>query len=382
MPINWYFIFAIALLESFLLSLVLTPISRRIAVRFGVLDAPGERKLQKEPVPLLGGAAIVGAFALTILINAILLRNAEILGFDWVDQHVLRFFGGDSIYKLAGLALGGLAIFVLGLLDDINALTPEKKLIGQIGAAAIPVAFGIRIDLFLDALAMRLPEELSGLVAPGLPLISAVLSVLWLVTIINAMNFIDNMDGLCAGISAIAAGSFFVCVAPRQEYFTAVTLIVFAGSVLGFLYHNLPPARLFMGDAGAMFCGYILGVLALVGTFYTPESGTRVAVAAPLVALTVPLFDMLSVVWLRIQRGENIMKGDKRHFSHRLVEIGFTQTQAVEFIYLIALVTGLSGALLIHVGVLGTVVIGIQSVGLFAAIIVLMKPRKPPASVA
>lgn len=378
--INWYFIFAVALLESFLLSLLLSPVFRSLAIRFRILDHPGERKLQSKPMPLLGGGAIVASFGITVVANAILLNFSGVLGFAWLEEHVLRFFGGDSFIKLIGLGLGGVAIVALGLFDDLNALTPERKLVGQIACAAIPVAFGIRGDLFLTQLLLLGPLDQIVAVQALIPWISAFLSILWLVTIINAMNFIDNMDGLCAGISAIAAGSFFLCVAPREEYFTAVALVVFAGSVLGFLYHNLPPARLFMGDAGAMFCGYVLGTLAIVGTFYSEASGTRVAVAAPLVALTVPLFDMISVVWLRIQRGENVMKGDKRHFSHRLVELGLTQRQAVEFIYLVAVLTGLSGALLIRVGPIGTAIILAQTVGLFVAIVILMRRRDSTAS--
>lgn len=375
MAINWYFIFGTALLESFVLALVLTPMFRAIALRFDFLDRPGERKLQTKPVPLLGGAAIVLAFTATIAVNAVLLRFSGTLGFAWVEEHVLRFFGGGSVRNLVGLALGGIAIFVLGLLDDLNALTPERKLVGQIVCAAIPVAFGIRGDLFLSYLVQELSSEHVDMLQPFVPWVSAILSILWLVTIINAMNFIDNMDGLCAGISAIAAGAFFVCVVAREEYFTAVTLVIFAGSVLGFLYHNLPPARIFMGDAGAMFCGYVLGALAIVGTFYSNVSGTRLAVAAPLVALSVPLFDMASVVWLRLRRGESIMKGDKRHFSHRLVELGLTQRQAVEFIYLVAVLTGLSAALLVRVGYAGTAIIFAHTLGLFVAIVVLMRPR-------
>lgn len=380
MIVNWYLIFAIALFESFLFSLFLTPVFRKLAIRFNVLDHPGERKLQAQPVPLLGGAAIFSAFVFTIALNATLLLYSGALGFAWIEEHILRFFGGDSIQKLVGLGLGGIAIFALGLLDDLDALTPERKLVGQIACAAIPVAFGIRGDLFLSRLLLQLPIEQTEWLSATIPWVSAFLSILWLVTIINAMNFIDNMDGLCAGISAIAATSFFLCVATSEEYFTAVALIVFAGSVLGFLYHNLPPARLFMGDAGAMFCGYVLASLAIVGTFYSESSGTRLAVVAPLIALTVPLFDMLSVVWLRLQRGENIMKGDKRHFSHRLVELGLTQRQAVEFIYLVAILTGLSGALLVRVGPFGTAIILTQTVGLFVAVVVLMRRRPSPAA--
>jgi UDP-GlcNAc:undecaprenyl-phosphate GlcNAc-1-phosphate transferase len=169
-----------------------------------------------------------------------------------------------------------------------------------------------------------------------------------------------------------------LCVLPQHEYFVSVLLMVFIGSVAGFLYHNLNPARIFMGDAGAMFCGYILATVALLGTFYTESTPTRIAVVAPLLALCVPLFDTASVIYIRWRRGESIMKGDKRHFSHRLVELGMTPRQAVEFIFLVAGVTGLGGALLGQVGIMGTVVIIAQTAGIFLLIILLMRAGKTP----
>jgi len=151
-----------------------------------------------------------------------------------------------------------------------------------------------------------------------------------------------------------------------------VLLMAFAGSTAGFLYHNLSPAKIFMGDAGAMFCGYLLATMAVLGTFYTATTPSRVAVAAPILALSVPLFDTLSVVYIRWRNGDSIMKGDKRHFSHRLVELGMTPRQAVEFIFLVAGVNGLGAALLPQVGPLGTLVILGQTLGVFSLIVLLM----------
>ncbi|MFP6596735.1 MAG: MraY family glycosyltransferase, partial [Candidatus Hydrogenedentota bacterium] len=206
--------------------------------------------------------------------------------------------------------------------------------------------------------------------------ISSIVTMFWVILMTNAMNFLDNMDGLCGGVSAIAAISFFLCVLPHEEYFICALLMVFAGSVTGFLYHNLSPARIFMGDSGAMFCGYILATVAVLGTFYSGTISSRAAVAAPILALSVPLFDTLSVVFIRWRKGESIMKGDKRHFSHRLVELGMTPRQAVEFIFLVAAITGLGGSLLSQVGAMGTVVILCQTVGIFLLIVLLMIARR------
>ncbi|MDZ4857826.1 MAG: MraY family glycosyltransferase, partial [Candidatus Hydrogenedentes bacterium] len=181
------------------------------------------------------------------------------------------------------------------------------------------------------------------------------------------------MDGLSAGVSAIAALSFFACVLPSNQTFVCVLLMVFAGSVAGFLYHNFSPARIYMGDAGAMFCGYILATVAVLGTFYSASATpSRVALVAPVLALSVPIFDTISVVYIRWRNGESIMKGDKRHFSHRLVSIGMTPRQAVEFIYLVGAVTGLGAALLPHVDFTGTLIVMAQALGLYLLIVLLM----------
>lgn len=373
---NWYLIFSYALIESFLVAIVLTMVMRRVALRMGVVDTPGERKMHSEPVPLLGGVAIYLTFNLVILANLAALLIAPQLGFSWIEDNVLSFLGENTLRPLGGIFAGAFIIFLLGIVDDIKDLSPEIKLTGQLAAALILVLSGIRLDVFLEPL-LREFSFFDTMQEDRLAFISFVassgLTVFWVVMMTNAMNFLDNMDGLCGGVSGIAALSFFLCVLPQQEYFVCVLLMVFAGATAGFLYHNLNPARIFMGDAGSMFCGYILATVAVVGTFYTEStSSSRIAVAAPLLALCVPLFDMFSVVYIRWQNRESIMKGDKRHFSHRLVELGMTSRQAVEFIFLVAAVTGLGGALLSQVGTMGTVVILAQTAGIFLLIVLLM----------
>ena len=376
---SWYLIFSVTLIEAFLVAVCITAVMRRVATRYGIVDHPGERKMQKEPVPLLGGVAIYLTFNLVILINLGLLQLAPEMGFEWISDNVLTFLGAETSRPLFGIFAGALIIFILGVVDDIRALSPEIKLSGQIAAAAILVLSGIRLDLFLVPLLESfswldvLSETQFEWFSIG---ISAFITVFWIVLMTNAMNFLDNMDGLCGGVAGIAALSFFLCALPQQEYFVCVLLMVFAGSVAGFLYHNLNPARIFMGDAGSMFCGYILGTIAVLGTFYTAESSSRIAVAAPLLALCVPLFDTASVIYIRFRSGESIMRGDKRHFSHRLVELGMSPAQAVEFILLVAAVTGLGGALLAQVNVTGTLVVLAQTAGIFLLIVILMRARK------
>lgn len=375
----WYLIFAYALIESFLIALGLTAVSRRAALFLNLVDNPGERKMHKTPIPLMGGVAIYLTFNFVILANLIVLFTVGPLGFDWVDQNVLQFLGENSIRSLTGIFAGAFIIFMLGLIDDVRALSPEVKLAGQIVGALVLVLSGIRLDLFigniLEAIpyVSSLPDQWHSYISVG---ISGSVTILWVVGMTNAMNFLDNMDGLSAGVSVIAALSFFLCVLPQRENFICVLLMVFAGSVAGFLYHNLNPAHIFMGDAGSMFCGYILATVAVLGTFYSGEGASRVAIGAPLLALCVPIFDSASVIFIRWRNGESIMKGDKRHFSHRLVELGMTPRQAVEFIFLVAAVTGFGGALLSQVGQWGTFVILAQTAGIFLLIVLLMQAGK------
>ncbi len=357
---NWYVIFACVLAASFAVSLVATAIMRRVALRWQLLDHPGERKMHAEPIPLMGGVAICLSFY-TILMGCFLIPHyVSELGHDWWAERFLAGLGEHAGIKLGGLLGGGFLIFLLGVVDDLKVLNPEIKLLGQIAAALVLVMSGMRIEVFV----------LSNV------WISAALTIFWVVMMTNSLNFLDNMDGLSGGVSVIAAFSFFLAVQPHEQYLVRLVLIVFAGSVAGFLYHNLSPARIFMGDAGAMFCGYILATVAIMGTFHVENTPSRIAVAAPLLALSVPIFDTVSVVYIRWRNGESIMKGDKRHFSHRLVNLGMTPRQAVEFIYLVAAVTGLSAALLAQVSTAGVAIILGQTAGVFLLIVLLMNAGK------
>jgi UDP-GlcNAc:undecaprenyl-phosphate GlcNAc-1-phosphate transferase len=353
---NWYLIFGYALGASFLLSALLTEGTRWAALRFNVLDQPGHRKVHVRAKPLLGGVAIAVTFYVMIAVHLFLVWPAQAMGDPWLQEKVFAFLGERHIHKLVAIMASSFLIFVLGVVDDVRVLSVEKKLIGQVVAAGVLVTAGIRADLFIEN-----------------PWLSGLATMVWIIGMTNAFNFLDNMDGLSGGVAVISAFAFFMCFLPKGEYFVCLLLMVFAGAVAGFLYHNLHPARIFMGDAGAMFCGFIMGTVAVLGTFYREtDASTRIAVAAPLLALSVPLFDMASVIILRLMHGESIFRGDKRHFSHRLVNIGMSQRQAVDFVLLVAGVTGLGAALLPHVNLFGTVVVIAQTIGIFSLIVLLM----------
>jgi UDP-GlcNAc:undecaprenyl-phosphate GlcNAc-1-phosphate transferase len=360
---NAYVIYATALLAAFLLSVVLTYAVRVFAIRWGLYDHPGERKMHAEPMPLMGGVAIFITFNIMIHGIMIVFLLSNRFGMVWIESNLLQFLGDDAKITLAGILAGAFLIFLLGVVDDIVSLTPWVKLVGQIAAAGVLVLSDMRLELFV------LSEW--WLYTP--------VTIFWVVLLTNSLNFLDNMDGLCGGVSVIAAFSFFLCV-QQNDILARLLLMIFAGAVAGFLYHNLSPARIFMGDAGSMFCGYFLATIAVMGTFHIEHNSasTPIAVAAPLLALSVPLFDTASVIFLRWRSGQSIMMGDKRHFSHRLVELGMTPRQAVEFIFLVAGVAGLGGALLpmIDRGGMGAFIILAQVAGVFLLIVLLMNAGK------
>lgn len=358
---NSYVVFAYLLALSFVVSLCLTRVARKMALRWNILDHPSGHKSHKAPTPLMGGAAVFFTFYGVLLAHLLVLALLRPFGPDWIEDRLLDFLGDDGGLKLAGILVAGAFVFVLGIIDDMHVLTPWMKLAGQVFVAGILAASGLRIRVFIF----------------NDPITSTLATIFWVVLIVNSMNLLDNMDGLSGGISIIAAATFFLCVQPYMRYdMIRLLLVIFMGAVGGFLYFNLPPARIFMGDCGAMFCGYFLATVAVVGTFHMEGAGSRIAVAAPVMALSVPLFDTLSVIYIRWRNGDSIMLGDKRHFSHRLVEVGMRPPMAVYFIYMVAALVGLSGALLPKLDMAGTIIIMAQAAGIFMLIVLLMNAGK------
>ena len=275
--------FALALVVA----LYLTPLLRRAAIRFGITDRPdGRLKTQREPVAYLGGLAIYLSFLLALTAT-------------------LRF---DST-EVLGLLLAGAIVVMLGLIDDFGVLTPGQKLAGQVVAVLTLINASIYIKLAF------LP-----------PWLAVALSFLWLLAITNAFNLIDIMDGLAAGVAAAAALILFAVAIVNGRDTYAVLLAALAGSLCGFLRFNFEPARIYMGDAGSLFIGLMLGALAMNNS-YTRTN--LVASLAPLVILGVPLFDMLFVMYIRKKRGLPVMLGSPDHFALRLRRWRLTTRQTV-----------------------------------------------------
>ncbi|MBX3745343.1 MAG: undecaprenyl/decaprenyl-phosphate alpha-N-acetylglucosaminyl 1-phosphate transferase [Verrucomicrobiae bacterium] len=322
-----------SLLGAFLASCLTLPAWRRWCLRAGHVDDPGARKIHGEPIPLAGGLAVMTGILLPLLLAAALLLLAAAgtplpgLGPDDIER--LNYGFGARRWQLGAILLGLLAMTLLGWLDDRHELGPLPKFSAQILIALLVAAAGIRVTLFVPSVAF-----------------SYLVTVLWIVGITNALNFLDNMNGLCAGIGAIAA-AFFALAAVRQgQYLVAAIALLVAGALLGFLPWNFPRASAFLGDAGSHVTGFLLAVLAILPTFHSPERPNPWAVLSPLLVLIVPLVDLASVVWIRLRAGRPPWIGDTNHLSHRLVRAGLSRPRAVALLWLTALLGGLTALLL------------------------------------
>jgi len=334
---------------------------RCLAPRVGLVDVPGGRKAHQVPTPLGGGLAIASA-------------TTFILGCGWLAVGPLRpwlplpeplAIHADGLRDKAGTLwlLIGLSwlILLMGLADDRRALNWRPRLAIQFALAGMFVWWGDRITLFWPL---------------SQPLVSGGLTVLWIVGLTNAFNFLDNMDGLAAGVALIAAALLAAASALVGGLFVPVALIVLIGALAGFLIHNRPPARLFMGDAGSNFLGFVLGGLSVLGTFTRVEGVGPVAYAphaalTPLLVMAVPLYDTISVILIRLREGRSPFQPDRRHFSHRLVARGLTPPRAVATIHLVTLAGGL-GALLLHrLDGLGAAVVASQTLCLLGIVAIL-----------
>jgi len=316
-PLN---IYAAAAIGGWLVAFLTLPLWRAWCQRRGLVDDPGHRKIHREPVPLAGGLAVLTGMLLPILAAAVWLQWP---GLDPTATSALAYGLERRLPQLLGLLAGAVGVVALGYADDRYELRPGVKFVAQALVAAVVAAAGIRISLFVPNL-----------------LVSHALTILWLVTVMNALNFLDNMNGLCAGLGAIGAFWFGLKAAVGGQYLVAAIAFLSCGSLLGFLPYNYPRATVFLGDAGSHLVGYVLGVLAILPHFYTVDNPRMIAVLNPFLVLAVPLADMVYVVCLRWRQGRPFYEGDTHHLSHRLVRRGLSPARAVLCIWLLAAVTG------------------------------------------
>jgi UDP-GlcNAc:undecaprenyl-phosphate GlcNAc-1-phosphate transferase len=279
------------------------------------MDEPGHRKIHASPVPLAGGLAVMTGLLAPLLAGIVVAAAFSKSGLVGLFEYGLSV----RVRQLLGLTAGAFAMLWIGLYDDKVELRPAIKFLAQLVVALGVAATGIRITLFVPSLVF-----------------SYGITALWILTVVNALNFMDNMNGLCAGLGAIGAAWFGAIAAAQGQYLVATMAFVVAGALLGFLPFNYPRAKAFLGDAGSHLTGYLLAVLAILPHFYTVKHPRPLAVLTPLLVLAVPLGDLVWVVLLRWRKGRPFYVGDTNHLSHRLVQRGFTPARAVALIWLLA----------------------------------------------
>ncbi|WP_008317040.1 glycosyltransferase family 4 protein [Leptolyngbya sp. PCC 6406] len=317
MPSHLFHLFAFII--SALVVLATTPLVRRIGLKSGRVDLPGGRKVHDQPMVRLGGISIF----LGTLVALLLVWGAG--GFiDGSGEHL----SPTQEYAIWGLTLGGLASFLIGLMDDLFGLSSLSRLLMQALVAGIAWHVGVSIDF--------LTIPFLGLVQ--LPIwVSLPITVIWLVGMTNAINWIDGLDGLAAGVSGIAAIIMLVMCLFMNQPAAALIAAALAGGALGFLRYNFNPAKIFMGDGGSYFMGFTLAGVGIIGLV---KSVTTVAVLLPYLILAVPILDMSAVILDRLRSGNSPFVADKRHLHHRLLNAGLSHRWAVLFIYALTLWVG------------------------------------------
>jgi len=355
---------AVAGLTAMVITAASIPLTRLIARRVDMLDRPVGHRQHGRAIPLLGGTAVLLGVGLPTL-AAILLTGI------WAARGAPAWLPGELTIHLPGAAAkanqalgilsGALALHILGIIDDCRPLGAAPKLAVQFAVAMLVVlACDVRVLM------------LAG------PAISIPLTVLWIVAITNAFNFLDNMDGLLVGVAAICCAALLATAAQTGQVFVAIWLCIILGALVGFWPYNFPSASTFMGDAGSLVVGYMLAVATCLTTYVQPgRIGVAAGLFVPIVLMAVPIYDMLSVIFLRFCRGLNPLAGDRRHFSHRLVQRGLSPTAAVLTIYLCTAGTAIAASLLPHTDEIGAWLVGVQTV-LILMIIALLESGGQP----
>ena len=306
-----------AFVVAFLIAYASTPIVKMLAFRIGAVDVPKDnRRMHKKPIARLGGLAIFYGFIISILC------------FAEIDT------------ELRGILIGSVIIVVMGIFDDIYSLNALFKFVVQVGAAMIVVLHGVRIDHISSFGFGESPYIALGV-------FSIPITVLWIVGVTNALNLIDGLDGLAAGISTISTVSLFAISLITREVGVAVVTAAIAGAGFGFMPYNLHPAKIFMGDTGSTFLGFMLASISIVGLF---KSYAVISMAVPFLILGLPIFDTLFAILRRVLRGQSPMKPDRGHVHHRLIDLGFDQKQTVIILLIASGLLSLSAVVLMLCG--------------------------------
>ncbi len=346
---------------SLLLSFLLAPVMIRLAFRFDILDHPGYHKTHKNVHPLLGGGAIFLAFMTAVFVGFVVIALAKTGQLSLLPKYqrhlqVQLHTIANVLPQFIGLIVSAAMVFILGLVDDIRGVgfSYKWKFAVQAIAAAVVVASGIRLEF--------LPH----------PALNILVTMLWIIGITNSFNLLDNMDGLSSGVAAIISLILSALTIRQGQYFSALLFLALAGSILGFLRYNFNPSKIFMGDAGSLFIGFMIATLTVSNSYVTTHSVSELPIVVPILVLGVPLFDTFSVIVIRWKEKRPLFVGDTCHFSHRLVKIGMSVRQTVIFIYLVTLCVGVSAILIPDLSLAECIIVFVQECLIFGLITLLM----------
>ena len=326
---------AIAFLLAFITAFVITPYTIRLAKKVGAVDMPEDRRVNKKPMPRLGGLAVISGFVVSIIY---LFITTSLEG-------KLNLFGEENYFvKMLGFFFGALVLGVVCYIDDVKGVPSFVKLTAQIIASIIVVACGIKIEN------ISIPFT-EGKIIMG-DIFSYILTVCWIVGITNAINLIDGLDGLSSGVTLISCLSLLMVFALNGSPLIAIVLITaLAGALVGFLPFNFSPAKTFIGDTGSNFMGFALAIISILGV---AKTYTALVLIAPIIILAMPIFDTLFAIFRRLIKGKSIkavFKPDKGHLHHKLMAKGYTQKQAVLIMYGITAILGMFAVILLESGI-------------------------------
>lgn len=321
--------YVVAFVVALVVAYFATPHIKDLAIKAGAMDAPDARKVHTSPIPRMGGLAIYAGFILAVVSSM------------------------QITHEIAGLLIGGTVILIVGIIDDLKPLPAKVKLFGQILAAAVLVLFDVRIEWLTNPFGDMI----------YINYLSVPLTILWVVGLTNTVNLIDGLDGLAAGVSTIASITILLVALQQNFWSVAIMMAALAGSAMGFLQHNFNPAKIFMGDTGSMFLGYMLAAVSILGMV---KSAATIALIVPILALGLPIMDTAFAIIRRYSNGRPIFKPDRGHLHHRLLDMGLTQKQAVLLMYVISGCLGLSAIALTEVNKgLGAIIVAVVLVVAF-----------------
>lgn len=324
----WWNVYILVIGFSLLLALFLTPVFRKISMLINVQDMPLEQthKQHVTSTPLMGGFAMCTTWCITLLVGA---YSPEFLKTQNISEIFIDNLAGifEVRPRLIAIIGGGILITLLGLIDDKFNMSAKMKFLGQVLISLLVIWYGeLRISLFIENFYIQIA-----------------ISLLWLLIIINSMNFFDNMDGLAVGISAIAFLFFTIVAIIYDHHFEACMSAACLGTTIGFWFYNHTPATIFMGDSGSHFLGYILGVTGILTTYYREGfTTTGMSVLIPLFILAVPLYDFVTVMIIRYKNKKPVYQGDHNHLSHRFWKMGMTKKNAVLCVHLLSILLGMN----------------------------------------